>query len=212
MQDRAFIFIDGNNFYHALKSAGVPDLGLLDYAKISKKLVGPREWIATRYYIGRVPQEGNLKLYSDQRRFLQSLQSSDRRITTHLGRLEFRRVQDKAAAELRRYLASLPRIDKWLFDDLMAIARNHSSTSVMIEKAVDVQLAVDMATMAERDLFDAAYLLSADGDFTPAALAVRSTGKKIYAASPAMGARLASVVNAFIPLSSEWFADCYLDS
>ena len=37
MADRAVLFIDGNNRYHALSNAGVPDLGRLDYAKISEK-------------------------------------------------------------------------------------------------------------------------------------------------------------------------------
>ena len=41
MPDRGIIFIDGNNWYHALSNAGVPDLGGLDYAAISRKLLGP---------------------------------------------------------------------------------------------------------------------------------------------------------------------------
>ena len=49
VSDRAIVFIDGNNFYHALKAIGVADLGRLDYAKISAKIAGPaREWRATR--------------------------------------------------------------------------------------------------------------------------------------------------------------------
>jgi len=56
MADRAILFIDGNNWYHALKDAGLSDLGRLDYAAVSRKLVGPRTWLATRYYIGRVSQ------------------------------------------------------------------------------------------------------------------------------------------------------------
>lgn len=59
MADRAVLFIDGNNWYHSLSELGVGDLGRLDYAKISEKLVGPRTWIGTRYYIGRVQQKGN---------------------------------------------------------------------------------------------------------------------------------------------------------
>ncbi len=69
-------------------------------------------------------------------------------------------------------------------------------------------LAVDMVVMAERDMFDAAYLLSADGDFTPAVEAVREHNKNVYAASPATGAQLAAVTNSFISLKREWFDDC----
>lgn len=70
-------------------------------------------------------------------------------------------------------------------------------------------LAIDMVVMSERDAFDAAYLLSADGDFTPAVEAVRSHGKKVYVASPGSGAQLASVANSYLRLRREWFADCY---
>lgn len=73
MTDRAILFIDGNNWYHSLKETRVPDLIHLDYEKISRKLVGPREWLGTRYYIGRVHQQGNPHLYAGQRRFLGKL-------------------------------------------------------------------------------------------------------------------------------------------
>lgn len=210
MADRAVLFIDGNNWYHSLSKARVQDLARLDYAKISQKLVGPRDWIGTRYYIGRVRQEGNLQLYADQRSFLASLEATDPRISTHLGRLEPRTVKNAAAAELRQYLFSLKtHIDKGVFQDLVDLAKRHHSAQVMVEKAVDVMVAVDMVAMAERDEMDAAYLLSADGDFTPAALAVKAAGKKIYAVSPSHGAQLGAAVDSFIRLDSGWFGDCY---
>jgi len=211
MPDRAVLFVDGNNWYHALSNLGVQDLGRLDYSKISEKLVGPREWIGTRYYIGRVRQTGNTNLYSAQRRFLSHLEASDPRISVHLGRLEPRKVKNEAAQELKRYLGGLKvRIDKSVFHDLMQIANNHSSAEIMVEKAVDVMLAVDLVTMAERNEFDAAYILSADGDFTPAAEAVVNAGKSVYACSPASGAQLGAVVNAFIKPDLLWFNDCYI--
>lgn len=210
MPDRAILFIDGNNWYHALKEKGVTDLGRLNYAKISSKLVSHRQWVATRYYIGRVPQTGDVTLYAAQRHFLAKLEATDSRITAHLGRLEQRRVDSPAAHALRAYLASLPtRIDRDVFHDLSRIAKDHQSGSVMVEKAVDVKLAIDLVVMAERDQFDSAYLLSADGDFTPAVEAVRAHKKKVYAVSALAGAQLASVVNSFIRLPSVWFEDCY---
>ena len=70
-------------------------------------------------------------------------------------------------------------------------------------------LAVDLVVMAERDEFDVAYLLSADGDFTPAVKHVRAHGKQVYAVSTTSGAKLAAVVNSFIRLPADWFNDCY---
>ena len=157
MPDRAVLFVDGNNWYHSLVSLGLPDLIRLDYARISEKLTGPRTWIATRYYIGEVHQQGNSRLYAGQRRFLAHLTSTNPRISSHLGRLETRVVRNKAALELRRYLSGLTvRIEPGVYRDLMEMARRHTTSEVVVEKAVDVMLAVDMVTMGERNEFDAA--------------------------------------------------------
>jgi len=207
---RALLFIDGNNWYHSLRDLGLHNVAGLDYAALSRKLVGPSEWLGTRYYIGQVRQVGNTQLYADQRRFLASLPATDRRISCHLGRIEPRTVRDQTAAELLQYLSHLPaRLAPDVFHDLLALARRHQHATVMVEKAVDVMLAVDMVVMAERDEFDTAYLLSADGDFTHAVGAVRSAGKSIYVASPSSAAQLASVATAFIRLQRGWFDDCY---
>ena len=210
MPDRAILFVDGSNWYHALKSIGLANPGRLNYAKLSQKLVGPRTWLHTRYYIGQVRQVGNLQLYRDQRSFLARLRNTDPRISTHMGRLEPRTAKNEAAKELRQYLHGLPaQIDRVVFHDLMSIANRHESTEIMVEKAVDVMLAVDLVTMAERDEFDAAYILSADGDYSPAVEAAIAQGKTVYACCPAPGAALASVVRAFIRPGLDWFDDCY---
>ena len=210
MPDRAVLFVDGNNWYHSLHGLGLTRLSRLDYAVISKKLTGPRTWIATRYYIGEVHQRGNSRLYADQRRFLARLTSTDSRISVHLGRLETRVVRNEAALELRRYLGNPPmRIERGIYNDLLEIARRHATSQVAVEKAVDVMLAVDMVTMGERNEFDAAYLLSADGDFTPALEALRALRERVYAVSPSYGAQVAAAVDSFIRLDATWFRDCY---
>jgi hypothetical protein len=212
MADRAIIFIDGNNWFHALCEIGVRDRARLDYVKISEKLVGPREWIATRYYIGQVNQKYNSELYARQRSFLASLENADDRISVHLGRIEPRIVSNPAAKELREYLANLPvKLDPMVFAALSDLAKRHEETPVFIEKAVDVSLAVDVVSFAISDSYDAAYLLTADGDFTPAVDAVRRLGKKVFAVSPLSGAQLARRVNSFIHLKRSWFDDCYRD-
>ena len=181
MPDRAILFVDGSNWYHALKGIGVANPGRLDYAKLSRKLVGPRTWVATRYYIGQVRQVGNRRLHRDQGSFLVGLRNTDPRITTHMGRLEPRTVENEAAKELRQYLHGLSvQIDRGVFHDLLNIAARYASTQITVEKAVDVMLAVDLVTMAGRDEFDAAYILSADGDYCPAVEAAARLGKHIY--------------------------------
>ena len=90
--------------------------------------------------------------------------------------------------------------------------RRSESGDVWVEKAVDVMIAVDMISMAHRDAYDAAYLLSADGDFTPVVDEVRGMGKKVFAVSPLRGAELAARVNAFIRLRRDFFTGLWRNS
>ena len=208
---RAVVFVDGNNWYHALRAIRLVDLGRLDYARISRKLLGPsRLWTGTRYYVGQVNQAEAPESYAHQRRFLAHLASTDPRISYHLGRLETRVVENDAATELLAVLNALTqRIDTRVYKDLVALAKRHQRASIKVEKAVDVMIAVDMVSMALRNEFDAAYLLSADGDLTPAVHEVRGLGKSVYVASPRRGAQLAGAANSYVRMRAEWFADCW---
>ena len=100
------------------------------------------------------------------------------------------------------------RIDQPVYKDLVAIGARHKKNQIWVEKGVDVMLAVDLVVMAERNEFDAAYILSANGDYTHAVEAARSQGKRVYAVSAEYGAQLAGVVNSFLHLPASWFKDC----
>jgi uncharacterized LabA/DUF88 family protein len=209
-RERAVVFIDGNNCYHALKEARVSGLRRLNYAKVSEKIVGARDWVGTRFYIGQVKNEGNKRLYDDQRQYHAFLKACDSRVSIHLGRLEAHPEINELASRLKRYLADLKvRIDPTVYRDLHDLANAYERTLITAEKAVDVALAVDLVMMAHRNEYDTAYLLSADGDFTPAVLAAKDMGKKVFAASPEQGAQLAGAVHIFIPLTPAWFDDCF---
>lgn len=70
----------------------------------------------------------------------------------------------------------------------------------LVEKAVDVKIAVDIVLGAVRDEYDHGYLLSADGDFSPAIEAAQEQGKRIYVATPGSSYQLALVADVFIQL------------
>jgi uncharacterized LabA/DUF88 family protein len=210
MAQRAVLFIDGNNWYHGIRRAGVENLSSIDYARLSRRLVGHRSWVGTRYYIGQMPRTWDAELYSEQRRFLSHLSADDSRITIHLGRLETRWTRNEAIVDLQEILARPgARLDEEVRSALLDLVRRHRRTQVLIEKAVDVMLAVDLVVLAERDRYDTAYLLSADGDFTPAVTAARAAGKAVFAVSPAYGGQLAAAATGFIRLDREWFRGCY---
>ncbi len=203
------MFIDGSNFYHGMKSAGLPGTGL-NYARLSEKLTAPREWVETRFYVGNVRQKGDRALAAGQQRFLARL-SRHPRIFCFLGRVESRPAAG-AAKELTRWLNLLPNrrhitVSAQAVKELRGIAG--ADGTQWVEKAVDVMIATDMISMAHEGKYDDAYLLSADGDFTHAVKKVRETGRKVFVASPVPGAQLAQAATAFISLRPDFFHDCW---
>ncbi len=61
-EERVFIIIDGNNFYHRLKELKLINLLSFDYEKFANFLVGRRFSVSKNYYIGAIREErDNLK-------------------------------------------------------------------------------------------------------------------------------------------------------
>ncbi len=78
MENRVFIIIDGNNFYHRLQELKLRNLLNLDYEKLIQHLIDKRNLVLKKYYIGAIrTEEGNPKsftLWRDQRILLGKLQ------------------------------------------------------------------------------------------------------------------------------------------
>ena len=72
----------------------------LDYTQFSRKLVLDRRWIETRYYVGRVKQEGDVTAYQKQQKFLHQLKNFEN-VSYFLGRLE-RRQMNSSGKKLKR--------------------------------------------------------------------------------------------------------------
>ncbi len=147
---RAFVFIDGGNFYFKLKElkAGIKGKHSLlgfNFGKFSEWLVQPNNLAETRYYLGAVRQQNNneksKRMYANQQRLFMKLQKQKIRVV--LGQL----IQ-------------------------------HPDKSYH-EKGVDVRLAVEMIRYARQDKYDIAYLVSSDTDLVPAVEEVRMIGKKV---------------------------------
>ena len=200
--ERAIVFIDGSNFYHAANRVGVAT-GDLKFQALAQKLVLDRELADIRYYVGKV--SGNLSRIASQGKFLRKLHAQGVNVT--LGRIERKLVRpDKnpAIVELKKLIGAFPqRMDARFLVELQAIC--DTKCPQFTEKRVDVSIAVDMVVKAHAQEYDVAFILSADGDFVPAVMAVKALGKKVSAASPVIGRELAKVVDAFIPLRKEWF-------
>ncbi|MCK4256930.1 NYN domain-containing protein [candidate division WOR-3 bacterium] len=86
--EKVAIFIDGSNFYHAMKD----NLGqetTIDFRKFSEILVGSRELIRTYYYTSLLIKEINEEQYRAQQNFLDILKTLPY-LKVKLGRLEKR--------------------------------------------------------------------------------------------------------------------------
>jgi len=151
-KNRAFIFIDGNNFYYKLKDFVSKETGLLklldfNFRDFSKNLVKDNSLVEIRYYVGAVKRqngenkEKSDKLYANQQKLIAKLQQQN--IQVILGNL----IQ-------------------------------HPDKSFH-EKGVDVRIAVEMIRFAREDKYDTAYLLSSDTDLVPAIEEVKSFNKKV---------------------------------
>jgi uncharacterized LabA/DUF88 family protein len=148
--DRVCIFIDGSNFYHAVREAGLPVS--VDFAKLAVELTGPeRRLVHTYYYntplIRPRPDDPDFAAKDEQCRAQQRFFNALRFIPN----LTFR------AGRFQR----LPDGDQ-------------------VEKGVDVALAVDLITLAFKDRYDVAVLVSSDADFKHAIETVKyETGKVV---------------------------------
>ena len=155
---RAFVFIDGNNFYFRLKdliSQIDGKFSLLEFAfdKFAEHLVKPNSLAEIHYYIGALKRQRNNekseKMYADQQKLIGKLQQQKVFIT--LGQL-------------------IQHPDKTFH-----------------EKGVDVRLAVEMIRFAREDKYDIAYLISSDTDLVAAVEEVQSFKKLVYYIGAAKG-------------------------
>lgn len=148
--NRVCVFIDGSNFYHALKEASLPVN--VDFGKLSANLTGPeRRHIHTYYY--------NAPLIRPRR-----------------DDPEFKTKDERCRSQQRffnalRFIPNLTFRRGWL---------RRLPDGGQVEKGVDVMLATDMLTLAFKNRYDVAVLVSSDADYKNAVEAVKfETGKAV---------------------------------
>ena len=206
--ERSVLFIDGNNWYHGLKRIGVNAYDL-DYPGVARKLLKGRALAEIRFYIGRI--RGDRMRAARQQRQLERLERQGVRL--FLGRIQKNPVppaKNPALVELTRVLAQAP-------PDTPAALRtrleelSQRSFASYVEKQADVWIAVDLVSMAYRDEYDVAYLLSADADYVSALREVAGIGKRVLPVRSwgIRSAELDKVVKA-IPLKRDWFDQLFV--
>jgi len=148
---KAFVFIDGGNFYFRLKDLvskvdGKYSLLDFDFYGFCKEIVKPDNFIGVKYYIGVVKRrDGNEKseeLYANQQRLIARLKNKN-------------------------------------IDVVLGNVIQHPDNTYH-EKGVDVRIAVEMIRLARKNVYNRAYLISSDTDLVPAVEEVHSFNKEVY--------------------------------
>jgi len=179
--DRVCIFVDGSNFYHAVREAGLPVA--VDFAKLAIELAGTdRRLVHTYYYntpLIRPRQDDPAFAAKEeqcrgQQRFFDALRFVPN-LTFRAGR--FQRLPD----------------------------------GDQVEKGVDVALAVDLVALAFKDRYDVAVLVSSDADFKHAIETVKYETGKVIELRQVEGSRAYDLITAcsvYRPISRETILNC----
>ena len=170
MKERVYVFIDGSNFYHALKRAGLPYN--LDFYKLGIELCNQNQKLIRIYYYNSPLPETDPN-YKTQQAFLNAVRKMPY-VELRLGRLEPRKVFVEPMkiqnTKLRDELENL----------LKKLGLKGISYETRNEKGVDIKLASDMIGFAYSNAYDVALLITGDGDFVDAVKTVKNMGKQCY--------------------------------
>lgn len=192
MGKRAMIFIDGNNFYHGLKTVGLSTK--IDFRKFVEKTSTEYNLIKTYYYNSPYQQQADPTGYKNQQKFFDYIRSLPR-FELILGRLEKRIIT----------------IPDQIYERIKDI-HPKKSFETLVEKGVDVNIAVDMLKFAFLNYYDVAILVSGDGDFVPVVKSVQELGKKVINAyfkdKERKGFHLIRTCDIFIEINGAFIKEC----
>ncbi|MDP1629524.1 MAG: NYN domain-containing protein [bacterium] len=157
---KSFVFIDGNNLYHRIKS-----------------VVG--------YYLRENGQEYRTVNF-DFKGFCNSFKEDTNLQEVHYYVGQVKRLRNSNSDDISKseqMYASQQRLAGYLQKDNIFLKYgklfHYPNSDIYHEKGVDVQIAVEMIRFARQNKFDVAYLLSSDSDLIPAVKEVKSFGKEV---------------------------------
>lgn len=154
---RAAFYVDGFNLFHSIDDLKRPYLKWLDLKALAQRLlIGKRQTLVRLVYCSAIRTDDVGKL-TRHRSYLRALESTG--VTVELG-----------------YFAK---------DDRKCKRCGHEWTK-RTEKEGDVSLALAVLNDAHDDLYDVAYIVTADGDQAPTVRSIRTRfpQKKVYSVSP----------------------------
>ena len=184
--NRVMVFIDGSNLEMAIKE--VFGGKRIDPIKLSKKLIEDRRLMKINYYEAPLWENINKGTYQEQQDFFKFLRSNPF-VEIRLGR---RAKRDK---------------------EIKCKICGETFTQVSFEqKGVDSLLTFDLITLATRNAYDIALIITGDQDFTCPALEVRMLGKQVenaFVDNETWSPVLKSIADKTIALNETYLCDCW---
>lgn len=172
MPQRLSIFIDGSNFYHAMKDVhGRTDLDFESFVQLFRSSPkGLRDLNPVNYYNSVIDSGRYPRTYANQQKFFAYLQ----RIQTpsfiiHRGRIDHH-------GDLKYRCRSCEDIVD-VSEQVCPNCGHRETLQDSVEKGVDVSIAVDMVSGALKNEYDICLLISEDSDFVPALEEVKKLKK-----------------------------------
>lgn len=156
-KERVVAYIDGFNLYFGLRSKDWRRYYWLDLQKMVQNLLKPNQVLdCTKYFTARISGPPD----------------KQKRQTTYIEALE-------TLPNFQTFYGKYQNISR-------TCRRCDYLEAVPIEKMTDVNIAVELLSDAFRDLYDAAYLISADSDLVPVIASMRSLfpQKRVIVAFP----------------------------
>jgi len=188
--ERVMVFVDGGNLYAGVKF-GLKLQKSVDIDGLVKKLVAGRRLARAYYYTTPSPRPNSPEgkghqRFLDKLGWVENLQVRHGRIVPRTHTIECPKCQ--ASFEYKVYM----------------------------QKGVDTRIAVDMVTLAVRDAYDTAILVSGDSDLAEAVNYIREqTNKKVENAcvtGKSWAKTLREAADKRIPLTQEYLMDCLIEA
>jgi uncharacterized LabA/DUF88 family protein len=156
---KSFVFIDGSNLYHRIKSVADyylretnQEYGTIDFnfKGFCNLFIKDTDLQGIHYYVGQVKRLNN---------------------------------KDKDALKSEQMYAAQQRLVGYLQKNGIFLRYgkllHYPDSEIYHEKGVDVKIAVEMIRFARENKFDVAYLLSSDSDLIPAVKEVKTFNKQV---------------------------------
>lgn len=185
---KAFVFIDGNNFYHIINlmiNNKINPMGIkashIDFKKLSESVCSHFGvvWGGTRYYNSVPNVEDNKEIYWKHMNFLKSVEQLPN------FKVISRKLQRHSTKEiLQQKNEVISNLD--LCDSCKPLVETNCNDCIgtikMREKGIDVKIAIDMVESAIKNRCDCVILVSGDADLIPALKLVEENKKLTYSA------------------------------